>query len=232
MKNKISIYLFLFVTLTFSCTKDDDVEAGGPFDGSEKSLQEFFNPEIVEALKDLGFKIHKGNNPPNIEGSYLSTPVELKATTVEKDYSIGTKFRDYVSTFSNQNNEKSTVDFDGAHPGNIQVDNGDGVFIAGEGSNFSVYLKIKTIAFSLYEAEFAYAISGTISDDGIIDFQFVNLMLDDFGDESGLFIENNTGRLLEDSDGLSNRIDSTTTEKSIKADINQAIVSSILEKSL
>lgn len=42
-----------------------------------------------------------------------------------------------------------------------------------------------------------------MKDNGIKDFQFANLMLDDNGDPADIWIGNNTGRLLEDTDGFS-----------------------------
>ena len=45
--------------------------------------------------------------------------------------------------------------------------------------------------------------SGKVTEGGIMDYEFINLMLDDNGDPQDVWIENNTGRLLIDSDGFS-----------------------------
>lgn len=145
------------LVLTTACSKDDDEGPSGKFDGSVRSLEEFYNPDLVKALKDLGFTTNTGTNPPNIEGEFIGKPLELKKSSVPGDYEIGTKFSDYTFEFTNQNNQQSTVDYIGNGGG--QKDVGAGSLISGNGDSFSVYLKT-TSTLGKYPAESAMAISG------------------------------------------------------------------------
>ncbi|QCX01638.1 hypothetical protein FGM00_16530 [Aggregatimonas sangjinii] len=199
----------------YSCDKNDDSETTDEFDGSIRSVENFFTPELVKALTDLGFELNEGNTPPNLEGTYLISPLQLNATTVETDQ-IGSIFSDYTATITNQNNEKLTIDFNGEGGG--QIDNGFGSFISGTENKFSIYLKL-TIQIGNEPAESAYALSGTITDDGISEAQMAILMLDDKGDVEEVYIENNTGRLFTDGDGFSPKNPSTTSKHLITADI-------------
>ena len=183
----------------FSCSSDDD-SGSREFDGSIQSLEEFYNPELVAALEELGFKINQGNTPPNVEGSYFSSPFILQESNIPED-TPNHVFSDYTSTFSNQDVNSLTVDFIGNN--RDQIDEGDGSLISGENKSFSVYLKNNTQIGSSIMVSTAIAISGIMTDEGIEDFQYAILMLDDKGDPDEVYIENNTGRLIHDSDGFS-----------------------------
>lgn len=203
MKTLKPLFQLILVSLIiFSCSSDDDSSdnSNNAFNGSIESIENFFNPGVIAAFNELGFTINTGNNPPQIfEGSYLASPFILENTSVQGD-NIGNQFSDYFFQFSNQNNTNLTIDFFGS--GGSQQDTGFGSFISGNNSQFSVFLKI-TSTVSGQTADFAYALSGEVTDDGIENFEFVNLMLDDNGDPADIWIENNTGRLLVDADGFS-----------------------------
>lgn len=194
------IFLLATFTLFLGCSSDDD--SGNEFDGSLESIEDFFTPELVEALQDLGFIINEGGDPPNIEGTFFSEPFRLAASTVSGDF-VGQAFPDYTSMFSNQDNSSLTIDFNGS--GGSQVDEGFGSLVSGEDDRFSVYLKVDIQINNSNVAETGYAISGRMTDDGIEDFQLAILMLDDNGDPDGVYIENNTGRLIVDIDDFSPR---------------------------
>ncbi len=196
----------LIFTLLISCDLEDLIEDNyedyipTEFDGSIGSIEDFFNPNIVNSLQDLGFVIHPGNNPPNIiDGIYLASPFILQNSSVPGD-NIGSTFQDYIITFFNQNSNLLTIDFTSEN-GN-QSSDGYGSYISGSGNQFSIFLKTNT-TYQGETAQFAYAISGSVAENGIENFQFANLMLDDNGDPGGFWIENNTGRLLHDGDSFS-----------------------------
>ncbi len=193
------IILLLISVLVFGCSSDDD--STDEFDGSLESIEDFFTPELVDALNDLGFEINTGNTPPNIEGSFLMSPFELQASNIPSDQ-IGIVISDYLASFVNQNSNALTIDFMGQ--GGSQTDVGNGSFVAGNGNQFTVLLKI-TSQIGSVPVDTAFAISGVVSDDGIEDMQTAGLMLDDKGDPEGVYIENNQGRVFFDSDGFSPR---------------------------
>ncbi len=197
---KRCILLLSILALTFGCSSDDD-NGSNEFDGSLESIENFFTPELVAALEDLGFNINTGNTPPDVEGEYFISPVILTASNVPSD-NIGAVFADYTASFSNQNNGSLTIDFMGE--GGNQSDIGNGSFVAGDGNEFTVLLKLTSQIGSI-PVDTAFAISGTLTEDGIENLQNAVLMLDDKGDPEGVYIENNQGRLLSDSDGFSPR---------------------------
>lgn len=215
MKNKTpSILLILCIAVCVTnCKKDDD----DGFDGSRRSIEDFFNPELVEALEDLGIDINTGNTPPNIEGTFFASPLILKVSTVPTDI-IGTQFYDIAFTFSNQNNQELTIDFLGVSV--IETDVGNGSFISGEGNKFSIFLKTES-TIGNYPAESAITISGTFTTDGINELHMAYLMLDNKGNIEEVYIDNNQGRLLYDSDSISEKDGTSETSKSTITQLNK-----------
>jgi len=201
MKQLKSILTLLILATTLACNSDDD--SPKEFDGSIESLEDFFNPDLVDALENLGFIINEGDTPPDITGSYFSSPFQIQASTVPGD-NIGSNFPDYTSIFSNQNNALLKIDFNGS--GGQQTDEGFGSLIAGDNDRFSVYLKLTSQISGSVETQTAYAISGRLTTDGIEDFQLAILMLDDNGDPDEIYIENNAGRLFKDGNNFSEKI--------------------------
>ncbi len=200
MKTKLCLAL-LAVVLLFSCSKDDDNNDEG-FDGSLRSIEDFYSMEVLDALEGLGFLINTGDNPPNLEGTFLFSPLVLESSSVSGD-SPGSTFPDYVATFKNQNNDNLTIDYNGNHIGFSQQDEGNGAFISGNDSEFSMFLKTLTQINNSVPAESTIAISGKMTANGIEDAQMVLIMLDNKGNPDGVYIPDNTGRLLFDSDKLS-----------------------------
>ena len=194
--------LMLLISCELVDTEEDVYDDENPieFNGSIESIEDFFNPNIVNSLQELGFIIHPGNTPPTIiDGTYLASPFILQNTSVPGD-NIGSTFEDYIIDFFNQDSNALTIDFTSEN--GIQTSSGYGSYISGSGNQFSIFLKTNTTAQG-ETAQFAYAISGRVVENGIANFQLANLMLDDNGDPGGFWIENNTGRLLHDSDGFS-----------------------------
>lgn len=202
MKTKILFFFIIVCTIMSSCSSDsEDSNQKNEFDGSIRSIRDFYNDDLVKALEDLGFIIYTGNTPPNLEGTFIFSPFKLEDSSVPND-NIGRIFSDYIATFTNQDNNSLTIDLSGKN-GN-QTDNGTGSFISGEGNQFSVFLKL-TSQIGNVPVETALAISGEVTENGLKNIQAVNLMLDDKGDPEDVYIDNNTGRLFYDSDYISEK---------------------------
>ena len=197
MKNLNVIILVVLSVALFSCSKDD--EETKEFDGSIKSIENFFSPEVLTAMRDLGFIFNTGVNPPIINGSYLISPLISQSSSVPDDV-IGTVYADALLKFSNQLNEKLIVDYESIQGTSSQV--GVNSFISGSDNKFSVFLKVKNIQDG-NTSVLAIAYSGVLTANGIENVQHVLIMLDDNGDPKGNLIENNTGRLFIDKDGMS-----------------------------
>ncbi|MEO0572729.1 MAG: hypothetical protein AAF039_13565 [Bacteroidota bacterium] len=204
MKTK---FLVLFISIAFFSSCSDDEDGENVFDGSTSSLQDLFSDEVVQALNDLNFSINEGTNPPNLEGTFFISQVILTDTNVESD-NIGSRFFDQRYTFFDQNNSNNTIDFDGEQ---LNIDGslestlqGTGSFISGSDNSFSIFLVVldENIE-SGAQAEIAYSISGTITSEGIANFEVAIIMLDNMGNPTGEFIDNGLGRRFLDSDGFS-----------------------------
>lgn len=200
MKNLKPHYLALFVVLILaSCSKDDEVPADK--NTSEAKIESFVTPELLTAMKDLGFEVNAGNNPPNVEGTYEVSPMEMTDTSVPNDFSFF--FSPLTFTFFNQQEDGNSIEFKGEN-GN-ETGKGLGSLIAGDGNKFTVFLKVESTHDAGDTAINIRAISGEISETGIVDFQMGAFMLDNHGNPEENWIPNNTGRVFKDGDAFSPR---------------------------
>jgi len=206
-----------------SCSKDKDTDKE---DELSKDIQNFVPDETLEQIIDMGMVINKGVDPPDMEGEYLASPYELIATTVANDYSLGTIFSDYYFRLYDQDNDDLTIKLDYYNGG--EQGSGLGGFISGDGKEFSVFIEVES-EYNGYEATLLHVISGTMNTDGSIeDFYFTNYMLDNNGNDGGVWIENDEGRVLIDSDGETPVTDYEF--KSTKSTVNSVIPGAIKVK--
>lgn len=213
MKTNFLRIVALTAILAFaSCSKEEDSADMG-FDGSLTSIEDFYTPELVRALDSLGFEMNLGNKPPKIEGTYHVKPMLLKSSSVPGDI-VGSQFNNYEVTFSNQDNGKLTIDYFGDQ--GVEIDEGYGSFISGENDKFSVFL-ITTSDIGSYTADSAISLSGRIVEGGIENIQMAFVMLDNKDNEGGVFIGNNTGRIVYDSDYFSEKVENTKELNSMES---------------
>lgn len=209
---QFKVLLFLFGALIFiACSKKETTTTnseGDSFKGELNDVKALYNEDIVAALDSLGFTFNLGDNPPQLEGAYEVKPFILENSNIPTD-SIGNIFYDQVITLSNQDNTNLTIDIQIL--GERQLTLGSGSFISGDGNKFSVYSLTETQTDSSVVVETTVSISGIITDDGISYLQYAGLMLDDKGDPDTLYIENNQGRLIIDSDFISPKTTSSSS---------------------
>jgi len=144
------------------------------------------------------------------------SPVVLSDTTVpgEGADDIGRAFSSAFLTFSDQDNEALTLNLlRSADVGNEAE--GAGSFISGSGNNFTVFFRTDVVEPSghIYEATETY--SGTVTPIGIIDLEVAFFVIDDGGDPAGDIIPVDTGRLLSDSDLVSEQTGAETGGETI-----------------
>jgi len=72
----------------------------------------------------------------------------------------------------------------------------------GEDNSFSVFVEVNA-DYSGSKAKIVMIISGKLTDNGIKDLYFANFMIDNYGNESGYWIDNGQGRVIYDKDGFS-----------------------------
>ncbi|GHS85243.1 hypothetical protein FACS1894201_04720 [Bacteroidia bacterium] len=183
---------------------DNDANWDRVVKGLTKDINNFLSDKYANALTDLGFVVNGGYTPPNIDGTYLATPLTL----VKKSFSTNVAAQwDMYVTFSGQNNSKLTinVDYDMQSDNGLMEASGPGSFIVGEGKKFSVFVEGTRKALG-YTAKTVEVFSGEMTDNGIKNYQWGVMMIDDNGDPTGLWIANGTGYLKKDSDGFSSKI--------------------------
>ena len=183
----------LFLGLA-SCEKDKETKD----DELSEDIQNFVSEETLQQLQDLGMEINKGMDPPDMEGTYVASPFEMIATSIENDYyPVGSIISDYYFRLYDQDNEDMTIKIDYAN--GPETGTGMGGFISGNDDEFSVFIEVE-VETNGYKATVLQLISGTMTDDGIKDFYFANWMLDNNGNESGYYIDEETGRVFIDND--------------------------------
>lgn len=226
MRNYIVIAI-LGLLFASSCKKDED----SAFAGTEQELIDFYSPEVVDALNQLGLTINSGTTPPSLSGTFFVSPLLLTDTNIPGE-STGVVFNDFLFTFSEQNNSTNNIDLQGASldgSGNIsETFTAEGSsFISGTNNDFTVFGIILGVdADTEAEAEVAYVISGQIADTGIVDFELAIVMLDDKGDPFGFYIDNGSGRRFVDSDGLADRL--LTGKAPVSSDKRSSVRKNIL----
>ncbi|MEZ4856165.1 MAG: hypothetical protein R2812_06800 [Gelidibacter sp.] len=202
MKHLKFIMIAIFIATTASCSKDDSDKQ--PKDINQL-VENFVTPSLKTSLEQLGFNFNDGVDQPDISGTFFYSTHVLQATNIEDDDPIGTEFVTSTFTFSNLNPENRTFSFSGMDGGGASFGNATDTFYSGTGNKFSAYVKF-TVTSDGETAIALLAISGTISESGILDAQDAILMLDNMGNPTNSFIENGKGRLFIDGDGTAERL--------------------------
>ena len=182
----LAIYAFLFTSCDETLTLSKDIKNIVP----ESTLTK---------ITDLGMPIHKGEKPTTLTNYYKASPFILKSSNIPAD-NIGRSFADYNFRLYDQDNANLSIKLD--YLNGPESGTGLGGFISGSGNDFSVFVKVHSKS-SGTEADLIHIISGTITTNGIKDLYFANFMLNNNGNPGSVWIENEQGRIIYDSDGMS-----------------------------
>lgn len=194
------IAVLMGVIVIPSCGKYGDYFTGG----LSQDIQNMIPDTILKIVTDLGMPINKGKNPPTLEGTYLASPFVLKSSNRPGDVA-GRTFSDYEVKFYNQDeiDLSLTVDYiNGPEQGS-----GLGSFVSGSGNKFSVFAQVNS-TLSGHPAKIVHIISGTLTSTGISNFYFTNVMIDNYGNPGGIWMEIGQCRIIYDTDGNSPKISS------------------------
>ena len=157
--------------------------------------------------------IYDGDTPPNIEGCYLNSPNVLVYSSLSWD-SPGSTYADRVFRFINQDMVNNTIDYQsyqgGAYEESVEA------FVTGKDNNFTVFFNVTGTNESGSTYRMAKILSGTISEQGIINLYYGFYMVDK-NDPYNEMVEVGTIRVFKDNDGMSNR---TNWNYSMKANTN------------
>lgn len=205
MKN-LFITACILTLFTVSCSKRQDlVEEINKQEILNNKIKDIIPQQYIDSLTKLGLVINSDFNPPNIEGTYIATPLVLKATSVPNDkISIGGLFLDGKFQLSSQ-----TKDFDIKLIGRNLLHERDTSIvtaIAGSGNNFTIYGKVRSTS-GTNSAIFAIIISGIKDGQNLKDFKMGIINIDDSKAGTGKFIKLGTGRVAEDRDGSTTPLD-------------------------
>jgi len=201
------VSLFIFA----GCGKDKS-------DGLTNDIRDLIPADILKGIKDLGMPIYGGNTPPDVTGTFLSSPHTLKASNFNDGYSPGNVFGDSKITLSEQDNKNLTLIVSESQGG--VTGTGTGGFIVGSGKKFTIFVGIDEVSGSGHQYKSARLFSGTISEEGIIDFHSIIVMIDNNNGTN--LMSNGEARLIYDSDGLAERISSAI--RSITGSSSQALL--------
>lgn len=201
--------VLLFVL--FSCSEDD-----GETSASRQEINDFLNPEVVSAMEDLGFNVYTGDNPPNVEATFLAELVMMETSVPGDAATSGTRFPNWKVRFSDQ--EGSYVFVEEFEDASGTSGEGYGALIVGEEviggeSRFSVFVKQNLVDGNGHSYTSIRAISGDmfLSPSGeplrILDFQLATMMLDNNGNPNGNLLPDNTGRLFNDENNNASRLE-------------------------
>ncbi|MFT5765764.1 MAG: hypothetical protein ACI8X3_003201 [Saprospiraceae bacterium] len=197
MKNSIWLILMFSLFIFWGCEKEELLPKVDE-NGLTPDINSLVSANNLDALTNIGLVVNGGATPPILNGEYvISTCVITQSTAGDFP---GTLVPDFFIKLYDQNDLQITVDY--RH--GSQVGEAIGSYIVGEDCSFSVFIEVNEINLPTdAEARLLLAVSGKLVNNGIEEIQVANLMLDNFGNANGIWINNGTGRLFEDQDDFS-----------------------------
>ncbi len=197
-KTFIVIPALLVLFLLFSC--DNNKTTGSKYTLPDQ-VQNIVTDSQLDQLKQDGLPINEGVAPPNVEGVYLADRQYCVYST--DGYTDRYTF-DYYYQFYNQTAQNTVkLSYTGgySYPYNDDVASGEGAFISGSGSDFSVFVEAQgTYSGITYTQVTIY--SGTLTGSGISDFQFGFILTEKSDDPSNYMMDVNGHRIFTEDDGI------------------------------
>jgi len=179
---------------------DDDDDSGDDddtIDDVPDDVNDFLDPEDLEAIEDAGMPVHRGDNPPNVEGSY---GLDSLIITYDELGMEGWTIAYYEMTYYDQTSA-GAIKNDYEAPDAGDVGTGIGGFISGDDGCFSVYLDIEGEA-SGCSYKLPAVHSGCMDSNGIADFYWGFIMKEKSGTNCDALMPEGAVRVIEESDGL------------------------------
>lgn len=202
----------------------------GTFTTPEMTIAQVIPEDIRKEIEPY-IPLYEGKNPPNINGTYLIEPTELVYDSGDSYKPGFDKFFPFYIKFSNQNPNNNTLDcqqkefYEGKRYGESE---GKGVYISGEGNNFTVYFDSTGESFfdeySVVTKQ-ADIISGKKTDDGIKDIRHVLIVLEKGSDPKNKVMKVGKFRVFKDGDEMAKNATwpSSTREQQITVDDEEII---------
>ncbi|PWJ57377.1 hypothetical protein CLV98_10784 [Dyadobacter jejuensis] len=199
MKNlRISGIALVLVVLSLSC-KEKKTELPG--------VPDFVPKEIIDDFRSKGLIINEGVTPPMLEGYYLASPLTLLVPFGPDDpYQAGKLFSDYRYSFYDQTDDNQ-IKYDFKSANGSATGTGTGSFISGEGNKFTLYSEQIGETYGIENKQITI-ISGELDSDGIKNWQEAFVFTYKGDDPNGQLIQVGQGRIIYDSDHISERVSS------------------------
>jgi hypothetical protein len=201
---KLFILCLILGTTACSSNDSDEIEIISP----EKNLYDYYvDGEMQKSINQLEIVIHKGNTPPDVQGSYRIDPFRCTKSNFDDGY-LGVNLGTATLILSNQNTANLSVDFKNFTLYSYEAQNetweGKGSFISGEGNKFSILLHSNgELDYGTHTAKYQNLIilSGELDVEnnkikGIKNLQMASIMSDDYKDPYNTLISIGQGRLF------------------------------------
>ena len=207
-KIKILILTFVFSSLFFSCTENDNTTV--VLLGKEtylKKMTEVIPDSLIGVFENYFGTIPSGYIPPNIEGEYIVSPKRRIFSNVSQDnWPLDIVEPDFSMTLSRQHNRECIMQLNEASSTLT-----DTVYISGYDNMFSVYYtEDKTLQHSGYEHNITrnIIVKGEITDSGIKDLKIASIIVKAYDNSNGNIIQYKSGDffLYEDGDKFSEKV--------------------------
>lgn len=198
MKRNNLFYQVMLFVLVFSfaaCSTEDD----GDMDGSHAAIEDFIGSDIVKKMEEFGLEFHPGDNPPDVSGEFYADHLVILDSDVPSD-EPGNSI--YAQTFRFFDQDGLAVKYSGS--GAQQSDEGSGAILTGSGNDFTAILKLNT-TYQSYHVTSAYVITGTMTAEGILEYQMAATNLKDDAPD-GIVIPEGATRVIHDTDDLAERL--------------------------
>ncbi len=193
---KSNLILLLLIVVFSSCLKDNDNTIILPTFNGEIS-DAVIPPEIREELEGR-MNIYEGQTPPDIIGEYVSDPHTLVYSS-DGQFTPGDVFADRFFAFE-EKDATGMVIYEGKQGSSISYANS--VIVVGKGNDFTAYFVANTEdEEDGTNSKSSYLISGTVTPNGIKNFEYAFIMLDK-DDPNGKLMDVNEYRIFTDGDGL------------------------------
>ncbi|OAV42571.1 hypothetical protein [Lewinella sp. 4G2] len=199
-------YLLLFLLLPFlaiACADDDDdATPGGKnlLPGSTEAVCAFVGETSFATLESFGFDFNEGTDPLDFTGTFLMDLLVQETSNIPGDTRDGDGFNTALFTFSDLEPASRSLRFRSTNEDAETTD----TYYTTSGDDFTVVARLTYTLGSANPTQL-YAISGTLTPDGLQNPQYAIIILDDDGDPGNVLLDVGLGRLLIDEDGLAVR---------------------------
>ena len=202
---RLSVWLlaigFLLVLFTAGCQKKEV----DPSKGLSDKIQGIVPQAVLDDMKAKGLAINEGSQPPQLAGIFIANPYTLLSPYGPEDsWQTGRVISDYKFRFYDQADDEVKLDFKQSR----ETATGLGSFVSGFGNKFTIFAQTKGVQDDIENTQLS-VISGELSDDGIVNFQYAFTFTAKTGDDdNSTLIPVGKARIWEDGDKLASK---TTT---------------------